>query len=182
MIEYNPDHVGDIRNLLIDQYRERPIIEAVLTSYIKQVQDLEDMFFQLLGDRWLDTAQGAQLDGLGQIIGEAREGRDDVDYLQALYARIRINIGSGLLEDIITVIKGIVGDAYTVHVQESFPAAFLAAIQEPVPVDINYPRLGVFVRSVAAAGVLAHTSFFPADPFRFDSGPGYDQGHYGGVV
>lgn len=181
MLERNPDHASDIRKLLIDQFKDKPIIEAILASYIKQVQDLEDALFQVLNDRWLSTAEGAQLDMLGEILGEAREGRDDTDYLQALNARIKINTGSGRVEDIIAVIKGVIGP-YDVHVQEYFPAAFIAAIQDPVPVTLDFFRLGVFVRSVAPAGVLAHTSYYPANPFSFDSGLGYDQGHYGDAI
>ena len=69
-----------------------------------QIQDLEDSSFEVLLNRWIDTAVGVQLDGVGAIVGEAREGRGDDEYRLAIKARIQINFSEATPEDILTAL------------------------------------------------------------------------------
>ncbi|MCK4960818.1 MAG: DUF2612 domain-containing protein, partial [Planctomycetes bacterium] len=62
-------------------------IKKILKSFIEQVQDIEDSaqpFFDLLE---IATQTGAQLDGIGEIVGQPREFFDDVTYRQLLFLR-----------------------------------------------------------------------------------------------
>ena len=65
-----------------------------------QVQEVEDAVYQILTDTVLETAEGAQLDGLGEIVGEERAGRDDATYRIAIRTRIAINLSEGTIENI----------------------------------------------------------------------------------
>lgn len=65
---------------LVEQFRGKPRIEALLKAIAAQVQHLEDVATDLRENRWLDSAEGAQLDGLGRILGLPRGAWDDEQY------------------------------------------------------------------------------------------------------
>ena len=49
-------------------------MEAHLSSYIRQVQEIEDAIYHVLTLRWVETATGAQLDVLAHFVGVERLG------------------------------------------------------------------------------------------------------------
>ena len=61
---------------LIDFWSDKPVAVGLLTSYLENIQVVEDMLFQLLEERSIDTAIGVQLDNLGVLIGQPREVED----------------------------------------------------------------------------------------------------------
>lgn len=178
------DHVDEALAHLLEQFKGAPKLHALLTSFVNQVQDLENVWFELLLDRWIESAEGVQLDGLGDIVGEAREGRVDADYREALEGRIVLNLGSGQPEVIIRLLNcaNCNGGAELI---EYFPASFDVRMRHAV-MDIDAAeRLAALIQSGKAAGVKAHLifAFSPeAELFRFDSGPGYDQGKWAGAL
>lgn len=107
--------------------------EKWLATYIQQIQELEQFFFQLINDRTLDTAVGAQLNGIGSIVGENRNGRGDTDYRRAVRAKILINKSSGTLEQLVAIVRTLIPDDRTLVVSEdSFPAHFEIDIPQPI--------------------------------------------------
>lgn len=100
-ITINPNRINNALEKLLVQFRGLPVFEAAVASYVTQFQEIENMFIDLLLLRVLDNAEGAQLDGIGQIVGERRLGRDDNDYKAAISGRIRINRQHSRIEDII---------------------------------------------------------------------------------
>ncbi len=60
---------------LIDFWKDKPIIRGILTSQLKEIQILEDAAYQLLTERSVTVAIGAQLDVIGSIVGEQRLGK-----------------------------------------------------------------------------------------------------------
>lgn len=104
--------------------------EKLIADYIQQVQDLEQVFFQLITLRTLDDSVGEQLDGIGSIVGEDRFGRNDDDYRLAVRGRIRLNLSEGTTEDIIAVVRSQIGDKQVVVTEDSYPAHFDASIPE----------------------------------------------------
>src|SRR5690606_7213019 len=89
---------------LVTQFRDKPRIEALLKAIAAQVQQLEDVATDLLEKRWLDSAEGAQLDGLGRILGLDRGAWDDEQYRARLRVRIRILLADGTPENIIATL------------------------------------------------------------------------------
>lgn len=99
------DHVARAQSLLIEQFKKRPKINSIVKAIVQSVQKLEYVFVDLLSFRFLDKAYGAQLDGLGEIVGEQRNGLNDTDYREAIRFRIYINISSGEPETLIKALK-----------------------------------------------------------------------------
>lgn len=175
-------HVVEALANLAAQYKGKANIEAMLTAYINQVQDLEGVLFELLTERFIDDAEGVQVDGFGSIVGEAREGRSDADYKLAIQARIVLNLSNGTPEDLIALVRSVVGAA-VVRMTDYFPAGFVAYIEDPIdPLIISPAKAYAILQKGKPAGVQAQLSFYVANPFRYDAGPGYDQGKYGGAL
>ncbi|MCG8433501.1 MAG: DUF2612 domain-containing protein [Gammaproteobacteria bacterium] len=168
---------------LLTQFKEKPNIEAILRVILKQVQDLEDAAFVLLTGTLLPNAVGNQLDRVGQIVGESRQGRGDADYRVGLSARILLNLSNGTIEELIAIVNVMTSGTAQIDVTEAFPAAFDITVDTPIS---NGSAVGVFVLLAKPAGVLAKFRWFEAaagTEFRFDTaGQGFDQGLMGDSV
>jgi len=121
MIELVVNHVLDAIGKLVQQFKGKPKIEAFLSAFIEQIQELEEVFYQLATERGID-GEGAQLDGLGSIVGEARQGRSDVLYRAAILKRIGINISAATTEDVLEIMTLFDPDTY--ELIEYQPATF----------------------------------------------------------
>ena len=109
------DHVTEALGNYIQRFKNKPRLMALTTAYLEQIQDLEDALFQLITDRTIETAVGPQLDGIGSIVGEDREGRDDDDYRLAIRVRILLNLTDGTIEQVIEILK-LATEGKTIHV------------------------------------------------------------------
>ena len=88
--------------LLTDQFQQSNI-QGILRSWAIQFQDLEDVFWQVLESRNL-AGEGVQLDQLGALVGEPRNGRSDAQYKLAIPLRILINASDGSTEALIEIL------------------------------------------------------------------------------
>lgn len=58
---------------LLAQFADKRNLYALLETLGEEMDEIEAAFSQLGSARWIDTAQGAQLDGLGEIVGQTRQ-------------------------------------------------------------------------------------------------------------
>jgi hypothetical protein len=63
------------------QFPDGSRIEALVRALLQPANSTQAALLQLLENRWLDTAEGKQLDGIGDIVGLPRV-IDDVVYIQ----------------------------------------------------------------------------------------------------
>lgn len=143
------DHVEQGLNLLIDQYKGKPRLTGWLKAYLRQVQDLEDAAYDVLIKRLIYNAQDAQLDVIGKIVGELRDGRDGEAYRIGIYARVRINRSRGNVDDVLAVLALITTTPVVFHEYRNacLSLTFLA-VTEYDPVAIYKP-----LSETKAAGV-----------------------------
>lgn len=66
------NHTTQAISRLLTQYREASNLIAYISAFTDESDQLETMFQDLLNDRWIDTAEGAQLDIIGLIVGQSR--------------------------------------------------------------------------------------------------------------
>lgn len=97
------DHVRAGLSLLLQQYTGLPRIEGWATSYLNRVQELEDAIWSVIVGRLIDDAVGVQLDVLGRLVGQRRNGVGDEPFRMRVRARIRANRSNGHPDDIIAV-------------------------------------------------------------------------------
>lgn len=171
-------HETEIVDSQLQQFKrggsQQTNFEKLISVYAAQIQELEQFFFTLKTLRTIDTAVGVQLEGIGDIVGEARNGRSDDDYRRAVRAKILINISSGTTEDLLGVVDKLLPASKTlVATEDSFPAHFEILVVEPVndlPAEIATSAAEPFVLSdgmtlnvdVDGGGVQVVT-FFTAD-------------------
>lgn len=152
---YIPDYVSRARDLLVEQFEDSDKFQAMVAAFSRQVQEVEDVLFDLRIKRYLSLAEGKQLDGIGEIVGEPRKGRNDVDYKLGINFRIFVNKSYGQMEVLskFTSLSLAPGTTYTI--EERFPAAVSLAIQA---LDINQLPKAIFekVDNLAAGGVLVN--------------------------
>jgi hypothetical protein len=163
-------HVVDALARLIDQYRKKARIRGIVTSGAQQAQDLEDALISIRDLSSVYDAEGAQLDGVGDIVDLKRPtGMADAAYRILVLAKIVQNVSGGEPESIIGVAK-LMTSAARVRFIELFPAAFELKIEADVPDDLG-SLITDSVKKTAAAGVrLVDITIVGADSFRFGTG------------
>lgn len=142
-------HVTEALANLAGFLKNKPNTASLVTAYVAEVQALEDALWQLLTQRDLNSAVGAQLDGLGDILGFSRGGLNDTDYRLQLRAKILLDIISGGINEIIALLQDLIPGA-AITIVQSFPAAF-TALTSIAPSDPT--TVGNLLRSGTAAGV-----------------------------
>jgi len=110
------DHTGVAQATLPKQFKDKANLLALVQAIVGPsdpttwgLQELENVFFQLRDNRWLDTAVGAQLDGLGRILGLHRTSADDEEYRAALYVQVQINVSKSEPERLLALLETITG-------------------------------------------------------------------------
>src|SRR5512133_111299 len=97
------DHGDRAAARLLQQYRDGASIPALVRALSGGLQQVEDVLWDIRLRRAVSAAEGVQLDVLGRIVGQPREGRTDAVYRIWILARVRLNKGSGRPEDLLGV-------------------------------------------------------------------------------
>ncbi|PWU06781.1 MAG: hypothetical protein C5B43_01325 [Verrucomicrobia bacterium] len=153
--------------------------QKMLAAIVTQVTEIQYQEYLLNTMRWLATAQGVQLDGLGQIIGLARySGQSDTSYREDLQFQIFINQSSGTPEQVIEILKYLT-DASRIWYFELYPAAYLMAsngLTYPTP-PLDPSSLVPAIQSCSPAGVdfVGITAIYNTNPFSFSNDPFIEQ-------
>lgn len=169
------DHSAESVDLLLEQFRQAERFHAWIKSYVDRVQIVEDVAWQLLVDRRVDTAAGVNLDVIGRIVGQARAELSDAEYRLAIKGRIRANVSDGTATDIYKTLVAILGDAVVARIDEQFPGALSLVVVTP----LTYPAVvAAIVKDARAAGIrldLEYSSFAEDETFTFASGDDDDE-------
>jgi hypothetical protein len=178
------DHVAEALARLPMQFRGKPRIEAFVRATTSSLQALEDASVQLLTAWVLDTAIGAQLDQLGVIVGQPRDGLSDADYRRILRARIAANRSDGIVEDLIQVARMVVyDDAAQIEVERQDHATILVRINGIALSAQTQATLFALLTLARAAGVrlvLESSLAAPGGTFTWDgtAGQAWDNGAF----
>lgn len=158
---------------LVQQFRGKPKIEALLQAIAAQTQALDDALEELRTERWIDSAEGAQLDGLGRILGLDRGAWDDEEFRARLRVRIRVLLADGTPESIISTLA-LLAEGAPVQLVESFPAELRIVMGGPVTPEVE-GALRETALSIKPPGVALwlESGSNPDEPeFAFDGGDG----------
>lgn len=66
------DFLAEARENVTEQFKGKVVFDKYLQLLISSLNDVENMFKQLLQQRGLDEAVGEQLDVIGRIVGQPR--------------------------------------------------------------------------------------------------------------
>ena len=168
MTEQITTHAADAKERLLFQYQGKTNIEALLDSLGgQQVQDLEDALFGIGSRLDIDSSEGVQLDNIGTIVGQPRNGQDDMTYQLFLKAKSGVNVSEGDVERVLSVWKIITGGT-VVQVIDQYPAAIELFSDVPVPGELEVEAFAL-MQNVVGAGVSITSSIIsPDNAFGFE--------------
>jgi hypothetical protein len=165
--------------LLASQFREtasdggKTLFQKLISVFVGSFQELDDVNQELLTKRWLDTAEGVQLDGIGQIVGlERTGGQTDDDYREALQFQIFINGSNSTPEEAIKVLKFLTKGT-NVWYHELIPAAFemrTDGTSLPSPPNILVTAMNS-ISPAAVQYIPIGVRYFDGLPLGFSSDP-----------
>lgn len=153
----NTDREATAVARFIDVYREKADLLKLMSAFFEETQELEDVAFQLFTGFRLSTAQGAQLDAIGETVGVDRNGLEDSNYRIRIRTRILLNQSSGTPEEIIAVVRRILSDLGappTLKYTPLYPAAYRLDAVGVVPDSLAY-EASLAMLEATAAGVGA---------------------------
>ena len=131
--------------LVLEQFKNSPNVIKLISIFNDQVEALEGAAFEVRDYFWIDTAEGTQLNTIGDILNTPRDGRNDTEYRLYLREVIALNF-SGTPEDIINVLLTLFNFTSPVYLfRETTMATYLI-----------YDYLG--------GGGIAHSALWPYSP------------------
>lgn len=176
------DHVLQALDRLLQQYRGMVRIEGIISSLVEQIQDLENAFYPLDQYRQLQFAYGAQLDGLGQIIGLSRNGLSDSEYFILLLGTISENNSDTTAAALLNIVQTVF-QATSVFIKTpnspgegplgaTPPATVAFGIGNPTIDPSLYPVVEqIILNSLGAAISITYLSTFNAQRAFSTAGP-----------
>jgi hypothetical protein len=105
MIEKISNHVERAKKNLMSQYKDSVKFNQLLQALVEELQEIEDVFWDLYTLRYISTAFGYQLDRIGDTVGVVRYGLDDNQYRKRIYSQIILNASNGEAEILIRSLK-----------------------------------------------------------------------------
>lgn len=176
----NTDRLNEAQKQFICFLECNPQLEGLLCALIEQIEDLESVNLAMFSALDCDTATGASLEAIGNIVGELKAGRSDTDYRTAIKTKIGVNNSSGTGEEIIVAVQGILGTGSPIQIIEFYPGTLYVYFPSS-PTTVPEPSaLQAAVQRVTAAGVRSIVWYFTTPtPFGFLSDPtafGFDTG------
>lgn len=176
-LEHDTTMATDAQGRVISQYREAPNFMALIGQLGGQVQLVEDALWDLYEAAFIDTATDVWLEYIGSIVGEAREGWDDVTYLRLIRARILANRSSGTIDEVFEVLGAALDLDPTLlfnnvnDAKEFYPASMLLILE--VSINPSLELQNRMVRIVARArptGVRLMINIIPGEDITFQMG------------
>ncbi len=153
---------------ITSEFQNSPLLLAMLAAIIKPLDDLQADADEIKTKRWIDTAEGKQLDGCGYIVGELRQGRDDEAYRQGIKFRVFVNVSEGTPQALIRGLKYLTSPS-DVQYLEMYPAtAILFTDGVGFGTDLHDT-----IQDLAPAGIsdVPVCVSYAAKPFRFNKQP-----------
>lgn len=161
-------HEDDAVKRIISQYKGDRGLERMVKSGASQIQDLENKGYDLFSRLSIDSMVGKQLDLIGTIVGQARQGQDDISYRTFLKARIGINTSSGTIENVLSVWKILIPDA-SLELKENFPAE-VSISTDAILTEAQKEFLKSFDDILSAGvGLSSVINYDPENAFAFEA-------------
>lgn len=150
---------------LTNQFSEKPKLRAMVQAMIQPLQDALADIEELRTERWPSTAIGAQLDGVGHIVGEPRNGRGDDEYRAAIMFRVFVNTSEATPADLIQGLRTLT-QADEIQYIEQYPATAMLFTGGPtIPTGLQETIQGLAPAAISDVQVMVN--YAHAQPFRF---------------
>ena len=189
-LDYIDDWAVRLRSRLYTQWRHASSWQAWCDDVLgPQCQDLEDAAQTLLTILDINASEGVNLDNIGRIVGQPRNGVDDSTYRLYLSARVLANKSAGTVDDLFKIMRVLFGLSSTQPRYESgWSKQFvikIGAVLTRAQALIAAEFLGD-AKEAGARGILEWKESAAASMFQFDgtaspTGLGFDVGYFAGA-
>ena len=159
------NYVSEGLALLTDHYRSKIVIPALIAVYLRRIQELETIFYQIINGQLLANGPtGDQLTKLARLVGLQRDTGNDTQLLAEVKLTIRTLISQGGSNDVIAV-AGIAaqGTGSPIVYYETPVASFGVEVLNLLSGVVSAPQsLAHFIfraKSVGTRGVLVYTTW-----------------------
>lgn len=146
---------------LLEQFCEKPRIEALIRLLAAEAQELEAAIWDLMLARCLPNASGKILDDLGLLVDEGRNALSDADYKLAIAQKVRILRSNGTSPDILGILFAELGDTFDLEVTTDSGGRFHVRLNDAVTV-VEAERALTLIQLSKAAGIGSEVQFFLA--------------------
>lgn len=162
------DHVAQAKARLLTQYADKQTFLDLTECLTSGIQKLEDVFYSLLSIISIEDSEGIQLDNIGYVVGQLRNGLDDPEYKIFIYGRIAANLSKGTPEELISIFS-LLTNATLVTYQEIYPASFSVMTDGTIIAGLE-DQIKEILNIAAAGGVgLSHAGIYEGTPFIISS-------------
>lgn len=168
-ITHQTDLLEQAKARLPEQFKNLTNSDALIAILIARYQGLEDEKYRLYTECWIDLAEGVQLDSLGELVGQPREGRTDAQYRLWIGARLSANRSNGRGDELLRILELVHGTLAGVQLIPTYPAAIRIVIDELPDLATAQSFWGI-LNAAKAAGVrllLEYTTPPAVDIFTF---------------
>jgi hypothetical protein len=110
-LQYIDSHDEIAARKLAPPFWGKPFIAALLSSFLREIQRLEDTVWDILDIRTLPNADLPRLKVLGRIVGQPRLNFSTESYRLLIEARALANVSRGRASDLLAVLELLVGPA-----------------------------------------------------------------------
>ena len=160
--------------------------EILLSIFVSPFQKLQAVIDDFRTKRSVRTSVGQQLEIVGAYVKQARGAiADDDTYRRYIQARAAVDRSSGVPEDLILVAQLVIGNGTAVIRVASPGIATFTVDVTAQPIDQATADALLDLLGQAVSGGVRLRLKYALSPqaglFRFNSGPGLNQGHLAGA-
>lgn len=108
--EYISDHTERAKELMLGQFRDKPVIESLLKTWTDMIQEVETDLYSLMARTLFLNAEGSNLERYGQLFGiPFPEGLTDKEYRETLISEIMRRSSDGTPDRIRQILEATTG-------------------------------------------------------------------------
>jgi len=153
-----------ILNLLPEQYKDAINFKKLLEVLLEPAIELKAVFADIKNLLNIEEQSGSQLDLIGEIVVQKREGLNDADYRKLLRFKIKKNTSKATITDIIEILKFLSNGTRVVY-SDNPPAAYTIYTNgQTIPANL---RLELDKISAAGVSVIVYASVDGSKPIIF---------------
>lgn len=169
------DYQQRLRDDMLTQFHGDPVHTAIADAISTEYQRFEDVAYDVLVKRLLDNAVGGILDVIGRLARVDRLGRSDDEYRAVIQVWIAAHDSDGGVDELLWIVAQLVG--VDCEYRDYPPASYRMVYETGSPIsDRTATDTARAMETATSAGVGYQLVEGTTGAFRFDSGPGFDQG------
>lgn len=175
--EGTPDHVEQGVDHLYVMLKQEKTIDFV-SAFLEEVQRLEEVWSELIIDRFFENAVGEVLTFWGKLLGVDRDGVSDTEYRGLISARMIANISNAILDQCIRCFNAVAEDPpHRASTEKLYPAGIhFWAIRTQYLSRIARQKLREIMLDCIGAGVALELTETLPGAKRFDQeNQGFDK-------